>query len=58
MKIDKECINYNMVRLIDAEVDCPNEYSDDKYDHDRLITLGYIQGVLQLGEELKKVLDE
>ena len=56
MKINEESINHNIARLIEEYTQCIWEIDDDKYDHIRLMTLGYIRGVLELGEALKEVL--
>ena len=58
MKIDEECINHNVVRLINETVSNPWEYDGDELDHMRLVTLGYIRGVIELAGELKAVLKE
>lgn len=55
MKIDEECINHNLVRVIDDIIGCPYEYGDGDSDHMRIMTLGAIRGELDLAEELKKV---
>lgn len=58
MKIDESCINHNVVGIISDAVDVPERYSseDDNSDHIRLITLGYIRGVIDLANVLKEVL--
>lgn len=58
MKIDEGCINHNTVRLIADMVGLPFEYSEqsEDADHTRLITIGYVYGVIQMGEALKEVL--
>ena len=60
MKICRENIDWFMQELLNKEVDCPNDYSDpaDGADHKRLITLGYVRGVLDLGMKLKHFLIE
>lgn len=55
MKIDKACIDYNIVRLIKGLV------LSDVYGLDREILIGtieYINGLIELGEALKQVIDE
>ena len=54
MKIDEECINHNLVRVIDDIIGCPYEYADGDGDHMRIMTLGEIRGALDLADELKK----
>lgn len=56
MKINEECIDHNVTRLIEEYTQCIWELDDDIHDHVRLMTLGYIRGVLELGEALKEVL--
>lgn len=58
MRINEENIDYNVQRLIDENVACPYEYSEQKddSDHTRLITLGYIRGVIDMGNTMKEVL--
>ena len=60
MKIDRECIDHNVTRLIEEYTQCIWEINDEKNDedHTRLMTLGYIMGVIELGEALKEVLKE
>lgn len=55
MKIDKECIDHNVTRLIEEKTQCIGVEGKDG-DHVRSMTLGYIKGVLELGEVLKEVL--
>lgn len=57
MKIDEESINHNAVGLIKDVMpwDMCGEHGDDNIS--RAMTLGYIQGICDLAEELKKVLD-
>lgn len=58
MKIDESDINHNAVRLIKDLMPwdmCDRADSDDNL---RIMSLGYIQGVCDLAEELKKVLNE
>lgn len=58
MKIDESCINHNVARLVRDMVtdawDVSNE--NDTEDHARIMMLGYISGVTELGEALKKIL--
>ena len=58
MKIDELSIDHNALRLIkDLELWACNE--DTKGDENwRLMTLGYISGIIDMAEELKKVLHE
>lgn len=58
MRINHENIEYNTVRLIKEIVGIPFEYSQqsDDSDHLRLITLGYIRGVLDMADTMKEVL--
>lgn len=56
MNIDKDVINQCVIKVIDGEVGTPWEYAeqDDTADHQRVMTLGFMAGVLTLGRELKK----
>ena len=54
MKIDEECINHNITRLIDDLLLWDMCGHDD--DTIRLMACGYIAGLNDLGKELKKVL--
>lgn len=58
MKITEDCINHNALRVINMGIASPFEYADssEDADHIRLVTLGYIRGVLDLANELKAVL--
>lgn len=58
MKIDEGCINHNALRLIDEAVRGLCDYCDanEELDHVRLVTFGYIGGVLDMAKELKGVL--
>ena len=56
MKIDELSIDHNAIRLIkDLSLwdMCERTDGDDNF---RIMSLGYIQGVCDLAEELKKVL--
>ena len=58
MKIGVEDINHNAMRLIvDLETWDIAGHSDID-DHLRIMTLGYIRGITDLADELKKVLAE
>lgn len=54
MKIDEECINHNVTNLIDGLLLW--DMLDEGDERLRLMTLGYIQGMIELAGELKKVL--
>ena len=58
MKIYEENINYNALRLIKEEIGCPYEYCDEdnNQDHMRLISLGFVQGVIAMADAMKEVL--
>ncbi len=58
MKIDEASINHNALRLIDEIISCPFDYCEDKpeEDHMRLLTLGEISGIIEMANEMKKVL--
>jgi hypothetical protein len=58
MKITADNIDYNATRLIDDEMGCPYEYSEqsDDADHQRLLMIGYIHGVLDMAKTMKEVL--
>lgn len=58
MRINRESINYNAKRLIDENV-LPwemDEQNDDS-DHQRIVTLGYIRGVLDMARAMEEVLE-
>lgn len=62
MKIDKECINHNVVRLIadlmETSYDMIMPESDAYGERGfMLMTLGEINGILHLAEALKEVVD-
>ena len=62
MKIDKETINHNTVRMIKALMETRYDmimpekeaYAERGY---MLMTLGEISGIIEMGEALKEVLD-
>ena len=56
MKINEESINHNVTRLIDEYTKCVWEVVSDNEDNNRLMMLGYIRGVLEMGEAMKEVL--
>lgn len=58
MKIDIENINHNALRLIEVN-SMPWECADatDDFDHNRLVTSGYIRGVLDMANAMKEVLE-
>lgn len=58
VKITTDNIDYNATRLIDDEMGCPYEYSEqsDDADHQRLLVIGYIHGVLDMAKVMKEVL--
>ena len=58
VKITTDNIDYNATRLINDEIGSPYEYADqsDDADHQRLLTLGYIHGVLDMAKTMKEVL--
>ena len=58
MRINDENINHNVTRLIEEYTQCIWEINDEKNDedHTRLMTLGFIRGVLEMGEVMKEVL--
>ena len=60
MKIDEGCIEHNATRLIEEYTQCIWELTDEKNDedHTRLMTLGFIRGVLEMGQAMKEVLKE
>lgn len=57
MKITDDCIDYNTVRLIEDNADpwALSGKSDDM-ENERLVTLGYIRGVLEMAKCMKEVL--
>ena len=56
MKINEESINHNVTRLIDEYTKCVWEVVGNNEDNNRLMMLGYIRGVLEMGEAMKEVL--
>ena len=58
MKITEDNINNNLARTIEDMVGLPFEYSEESEDadHQRLITLGYVKGAIDLANNLKAVL--
>lgn len=59
-KIDESSINHNAVRIISELSENIYSFCDDKTDSNMLymaMTLGEIQGVIDMAKELKKVLD-
>lgn len=58
MKITADCIDRNAQLIIAEMVGCPYEYAEgnDDADHQRLVTLGYVRGVLDMAAALKEVL--
>lgn len=56
MKLNADNINYYVNELISQELGCVYEYADpsDEADHQRLVSLGFIQGVLRLADKLKE----
>lgn len=58
MKIDEGCINHNALRLIDDVTANPYEWAEqnDCADHQRILTIGYVRGVIDMAKELKEVL--
>lgn len=57
MRITEDCINHNAMKLID-ENNVPWEMYEANGDADnqRLITMGYVRGVLDMAEAMKEVL--
>ena len=57
MRITADNIEYNALRIIDENT-LPWEMSEqnDDSDHQRIITLGYIRGVLDMAQTMKEVL--
>ena len=57
MRITADNIDYNTVRLIDENMN-PWSLSEatDTMDNERLIILGYIQGVIDMANAMKEVL--
>lgn len=57
MKITEDCINHNAMRIID-ENNVPFEMyeANGEADHQRLITMGYVRGVLDMAQVMKEVL--
>ena len=59
MKITEDCINHNAMKLID-ESNLPWEMyeANDDADHQRLISMGYNSGVLDMAKVMKEVLKQ
>lgn len=59
MRITYENINYNALRLIDEVVGLPFEYADEgnDADHQRILTIGIIRGILDMAKAMKEVID-
>lgn len=57
MKITEDCINHNAMKLID-ESNLPWEMyeANDDADHQRLISMGYNSGVMDMAKVMKEVL--
>ena len=57
MKITEDCINHNAMKLIN-ESNLPWEMyeANDNADHQRLISMGYNSGVLDMAKVMKEVL--
>ena len=57
MKITEDCINHNAMQIID-ENNVPWEMyeANDDADHQRLITMGYVRGVLEMAQTMKAAL--
>lgn len=59
MKITEDCINHNAMKLIN-ESNLPWEMyeANDNADHQRLISMGYNSGVLDMAKVMKEVLKQ
>jgi len=59
MRITYDNINYNALQLIDEVVALPFEYSDESNDadHQRILTIGIVRGILDMAKAMKEVLD-
>lgn len=59
MRITCDSIDYNAQQLIDAVVGLPFEYSDESNDadHQRILTIGIIRGILDMAKAMREVLD-
>lgn len=59
MRITYDNINYNALQLIDEVVGLPFEYSDESNDadHQRILTIGIIRGILDMAKAMREVLD-
>lgn len=58
MKIDEASINHNVVRLVKDLNPWDMSGETEGEDRLRIMALGYVQGVCDLADELKKVLAE
>lgn len=57
MRITADSIDYNTVKLINDNMDPWSLSADtDAVDNERLIILGYIQGVIDMASAMKEVL--
>jgi hypothetical protein len=54
MKINEECINYNLVRLIDLYLWTPEEYKDEP--GTMIAVLSHIRGMIDFAKCMKEVL--
>lgn len=59
MKITDNCINHNAMMLIeDNNMPWEMYEADDNADHQRLISMGYNSGVLDMAKVMKEVLKQ
>lgn len=58
MKIDEGCINHNALRMIDKIIENVSEHTgqNDNDDHDRIVALAQIGGIVAFAEVMKEVL--
>lgn len=57
MKIDRECIDHNVVRLTKELTECLYDVIGGEGDRDwALMTLGNIRGVIEMADAMKEVL--
>jgi len=57
MRITNDTIDYNAFRIIDENTIPWEMYEqNDDADHQRIITLGYIRGVMDMANAMKEVL--
>lgn len=59
MRINEECINHNVARLVGELVEELYDFTaaDEGSDHLRIAVLGEIRGICQMAQTMKEVLE-